>query len=115
MSLTLKEIQAEAIGNAREKGFHDEDESPPSAIRQIAWMGLVCSEAAEGIECIRKGEPHFHYREDGKPEGLGSELADIVIRVCDTAGALEIDLERAIREKLAFNRSRSHRHGGKLA
>ncbi len=113
--MTLDEIAREAINNARAKGFHDEDESPPSAIRQIAWMGLLCTEAAEAIECIRRGESHFHYRDDGKPEGLASELADIVIRACDSAGALGIDIERAVREKLAYNRSRPHRHGGKRA
>lgn len=113
--MTLAEIQREAWANAQAKGFHDEDESPPSPIRQIAWMGLICSEAAEGIECIRRDEPHFHYRDDAKPEGLASELADIVIRVCDTAGALGIDLQRAVAEKLAYNRARPHRHGGKRA
>jgi NTP pyrophosphatase (non-canonical NTP hydrolase) len=47
--------------------------------------------------------------------GFPSELADIVIRVADLAGALGIDLAEAIRIKLAFNRTRTHRHGGKKA
>ena len=111
--LTIKELQAQAYTAAKEKGFHDEDEAPPSPVRQVAWMGLLCSEAAEAIECIRNNEPLVHYREDGKPEGLGAELADVVIRVADSAGALGIDLERCVLEKLAYNRKRPHKHGGK--
>ena len=72
-------------------------------------------EEAEAIEDARKGRMATTIREDGKPEGIGSELADIVIRVCDSAGALGIDMEAELRAKLAFNRTRSHKHGGKLA
>ncbi len=113
--LTVAELQRESYETARAKGWHDEDETPPSPIRVIAWMGLICSEAAEAIEDARKGRMVTTIREDGKPEGLGSELADIVIRVCDSAGAMGVDMEAELRAKLAFNRTRGHRHGGKLA
>lgn len=114
-SLTVAELQRESYETARAKGWHDGDETPPSPIRVIAWMGLICSEAAEAIEDARKGRMVTTIREDGKPEGIGSEMADIVIRVCDSAGALGIDMEAELRAKLAFNRTRGHRHGGKLA
>lgn len=114
-ALTVAELQRESYETATAKGWHDEDETPPAPIRVIAWMGLVCSEAAEAIEDARKGRMSTTIREDGKPEGLGSELADIIIRVCDSAGALGIDMEAELRAKLAFNRTRSHKHGGKLA
>ena len=114
-ALTVAEVQRESYDTARAKGWHDEDETPPAPIRVIAWMGLICSEAAEAIEDARNGHMSTTIREDGKPDGLGSELADIVIRVCDSAGALGIDMEAELRAKLAFNRTRSHKHGGKLA
>lgn len=44
---------------------------------------------------------------------LEEELADIVIRVLDNAVHLNIDIEGAIRDKHAFNRTRPNRHGGK--
>lgn len=113
--LTVAGLQRESYDTARAKGWHDDDETPPAPIRVIAWMGLVCSEAAEAIEDARKGRMVTTVREDGKPEGIGSEMADIVIRVCDSAGALGIDMEAELRAKLAFNRTRSHKHGGKLA
>jgi NTP pyrophosphatase (non-canonical NTP hydrolase) len=49
-----------------------------------------------------------------KPEGVPSELADIVIRVADLAGALGIDLAGAIKEKQAYNATRPHKHGKKF-
>jgi hypothetical protein len=48
-----------------------------------------------------------------KPEGIPSELADIVIRVMDICGYYGIDLEAAITEKMEYNRNRPIRHGGK--
>ena len=50
-----------------------------------------------------------------KPEGVPSELADIVIRALAAADAWGIDLQSAIEEKLAYNQTRGYRHGGKTA
>ena len=49
-----------------------------------------------------------------KPCGIPSELADAVIRIADLAGALGIDLDRAIAEKMAFNEKRPYKHGKKF-
>ena len=48
-----------------------------------------------------------------KPEGIPIEIADVVIRLADFCGHYGIDLERAIRLKLAHNKTRPHRHGDK--
>jgi hypothetical protein len=55
-----------------------------------------------------------------KPEGVGSAAADIVIRLLDTLerireAGVDIDLDWEIERKLAFNRTRGYRHGGKKA
>lgn len=50
-----------------------------------------------------------------KPEGVASELADVIIRIADAAGAYGIPIADAVRTKMAFNRTRSFRHGGKAA
>ncbi|MFC3299617.1 hypothetical protein FJV46_10590 [Arthrobacter agilis] len=49
-----------------------------------------------------------------KPEGVPSEMADVVIRVLDFCGANDIDLESMITEKLAYNASRGFKHGKKF-
>lgn len=48
-----------------------------------------------------------------KPEGVPSELADIIIRVLDMCGWYGIDIEAAVAEKMEYNETRSYRHGGK--
>jgi len=48
-----------------------------------------------------------------KPEGMPSELADIIIRTLDFAAMFNIDVDKAVAEKLAYNRTRGRRHGGK--
>lgn len=50
-----------------------------------------------------------------KPEGIPSELADIIIRVLDICGTHGIDIASAIADKMAYNETRSYRHGGKLS
>lgn len=76
---------------------------------------LIHSEVSEALEAYREGDMGFRLGKNGKPEGFDAEIADIVIRCFDLAGALDIDLESAIRMKHEFNETRPHRHGGKRA
>ena len=66
-------------------------------------LALIHSEVSEAMEGHRKGLP-----DDKLPHRpmVEVELADAVIRICDLAGALGLDLGGAIAEKLAFNAHR---------
>ena len=68
-----------------------------------------------GNETWYSGGPELDGGSIQKPEGIPSELADVLIRVCDTAAALGVDLADAVEEKMAYNALRSYRHGGKRA
>lgn len=48
-----------------------------------------------------------------KPEGIGSEMADVLIRLLDTSYRYNIDLYAEFNRKLNYNTTRAHRHGGK--
>jgi len=112
--LTVAGLVHTAHEAAKAKGWH-EGADPTSPTQVLAWLALLHSEVSEAVEDVRKGLLVETVREDGKPEGLPSELADVLIRLADTCGALGIDLEGAIRRKMAYNATRAHRHGGKVA
>jgi hypothetical protein len=48
-----------------------------------------------------------------KPEGVPSELADVIIRIFDDARSWNIDIAAAMKRKMLFNATRPLRHGGK--
>jgi NTP pyrophosphatase (non-canonical NTP hydrolase) len=51
--------------------------------------------------------------ETAKPEGIPTELADVIIRICHYCGENKIDLAGALVQKLRYNKTRSHKHGNK--
>lgn len=50
-----------------------------------------------------------------KPEGYGSECADVLIRLLDQCTRDGVDLAGEFSRKLEYNRTRGYRHGGKKA
>lgn len=74
---------------------------------------LIVSEVAEAMEGHRKG-----LMDDKLPHRkmIEAELADAVIRICDLAGALGLDLGGAVAEKLAYNAVRpDHKPEARMA
>ena len=126
---------AEAVhGNAVEHGWWEEDKALPEII------ALCHSELSEALEEYRDGKPviycthcihpdrPFSEHNDrrcteclirrgciDKPEGIGVELADCMIRILDYCGRVGINIEDMIRIKHQYNKTRAYRHGGKKA
>jgi NTP pyrophosphatase (non-canonical NTP hydrolase) len=109
--MTLPELQKAVHALAKQKGWYDPEH--PRSVPEL--LCLVHSEISEALEEYRDGHCTTRLGDGGKPEGLPIELADAVIRICDMAESLGIDLENAIVAKHAYNRTRPHRHGSKLA
>jgi NTP pyrophosphatase (non-canonical NTP hydrolase) len=105
--MTIAEMQERCYEQAKLKGWTLQEVPIPE---QVA---LIHSEASEALECYRNDEPFSYTGEDGKPLGIASEYADILIRVAHYSQLLGIDLEAEVVRKLDYNLTRSHRHGGK--
>lgn len=132
MSLTIRELVDESFATANAHGWWPTGDTP-NIPEKIA---LMHSELSEALEEVRSGrdpavmyaEPDYgasSYKESlarsqrepahglPKPEGFPSELADVVIRIADLCGYYGIDLEAALAAKMAYNKTRPFRHGGK--
>lgn len=82
--------------------WKNQDISNPNVV--AAKLALVHSEISEALEGHRKGLMDDHLPD--KPMVI-VELADAVIRICDLAGALGLNLGEAITAKLEYNRHRA--------
>lgn len=122
----LQAMQAEVAAVNEANGWYEDDRTVGDDI------ALLHSEVSEALEAFRD-----HGLDDAtavyvghaaefahvpavaatltplKPEGFGSELADVLIRLLDTCERRGVDLAGEYERKVAYNRTRGHRHGGK--
>jgi len=110
--VTIQELVERAHKTAKEKGWWEGERDLGEVLANVH------AEVSEAWEEYRHGADLTEIRlkwdeHDGlKPEGFPVELADILIRVADLAGAYGIDLEMALSTKLCYNETRPYRHGG---
>lgn len=112
--LTVAELIEESHGTSVEKGWWQDTNT-----NFLEKLMLIVSEVSEVCEEYRVNgidpDKMIYYSDGGKPEGIASELADVLIRVADLCGKHQIPLEEALIRKLEYNKTRPFRHGGKLA
>ena len=96
--MDIKQLTEEMHRLVRSKGWYEADSKRPQTPRNLAIS--LSLEAAEILE-------HFQFREDAKDkEELASELADVTLYLLQLASVSEIDLEKAILDKIEVNKTR---------
>lgn len=125
--MTITELVEKNHAAMVEKGFHQEEKN----IGEV--LMLIVSELGEALDAHRKGwifglcdDPDIwryfmSYAEGGAvfdeffndrvKDTFEDELADVVLRVADLCGMLDIDLETHIKAKMRYNASRPYKHG----
>jgi len=118
----IRDVARKVYSLAKEKGWYDDRDTTLRENVAIALINIH-GEVSEAWEAYRHGTLFAPCDKSDKLSSLGlpiltsleEELADIVIRVFDTAEHFKIDIQKAIEVKHAFNATRSFKHGGKLA
>lgn len=117
--MNLSTIADMVYALARKKGWYDKPET------EDAYVERMCNNAHDEVS-----ELHMSWRNNNlrqlcdkaeKMKALGiepltcleEELADIVIRACDNARHLGVDIESCVLRKHQFNESREYRHGNR--
>jgi NTP pyrophosphatase (non-canonical NTP hydrolase) len=96
--MDIKELTEEMNNLVRSKGWYAADSKRPQTPRNLAISLAV--EAAEILE-------HFQFRETPKDKkALADELADVALYLLQLASVSEIDLEKAVLDKIEINKTR---------
>ena len=96
------------------------EEINQTAIEKGWWKGernegeiiaLMHSELSEALEAIRHGNPPDNHIPEFS--GVEAEYADVIIRIMDMAAAKGYRVAEALIAKVAYNKTRPYKHGGK--
>jgi NTP pyrophosphatase (non-canonical NTP hydrolase) len=96
--MDIKELTDRMNELVRSKGWYDENSKRPQTPRNLAIS--LALEAAEILE-------HFQFREHARDkEELAGELADVALYLLQLASVTDIDLEKAVLDKIEVNKTR---------
>ena len=95
--MELSELTKKMHNFVRSKGWYEADSKRPQTPQNLSIS--LALEAAEILE-------HFQWNEEFIKEDLAEELADVALYLLQLADVAEIDLEKAILDKLKVNAKR---------
>ena len=96
--MDIKHLTEEMHRFVRSKGWYADESKRPQTPRNLAIS--LALEAAEILE-------HFQWSDEARDkEELASELADVALYLLQLASISEVDLEKAILDKIEMNQTR---------
>jgi NTP pyrophosphatase (non-canonical NTP hydrolase) len=102
---SIHDLVDECHGRSVLAGWYQNPATGEPLERNVGEMlALIHSEVSEALEGVRKNlnDAHLYHR-----KSVEVELADALIRICDLAGHLKLDLGGAYHEKLLYNATRA--------
>lgn len=121
-NVSLNAFATEVHENAVAHGWWEQD-------RGFGEIIALChSELSEALEEYRNGKPMAYFVDEindcentdlydwhgEKLEGIATEMADCIIRILDWCVKEGVDIEKIIRLKHEYNKTRPYKHGGKV-
>lgn len=113
---------SERINEINTRNGFSEYESTPDKYKAL-YIGnklmLAVSELVEAQDELRNGmavgTKYYTYPDgaDGpaKPEGVGPEIADAIVRLLHLAAEVGLDIDEDLVEKVEYNATRGYKHG----
>lgn len=100
----LDELVQTCHNASKEAGWYSDLETGQPLQRNVGEMvALIHSELSEFLEAYRKSLPSDHVE---NMSGIEEEIADVIIRVADLCGYLNIDLGKVVYRKHRYNLAR---------
>ena len=96
--MKLNELKGEIAKLANEKGWNQVDSANHQSAKNLAIS--VSIEASELLEC-------YQWEEHANKRKVAEELADIIIYAAQLSNVIDLDLDKAVSDKLKYNRTRS--------
>ena len=100
--MRLNELAKEAHIQADKNGFWNKDTIPTDVRDVLIALLLINGEVNEAVEVLRK---------DQGIDRLHEELADIMIRLLDLMGYVNMDVDSIVSKKMEYNKTRPYKHG----
>ena len=94
--ITLEQLSALVMAQAKEKGFG----TKPEEVNVGEKIALIQAEISEAYEAYRHKNMHGE-------DGFKEEMGDAIQRILHLCGILNIDVSEAILEKLHYNEART--------
>jgi NTP pyrophosphatase (non-canonical NTP hydrolase) len=94
------------MADAHPELFKDDEELQLHNTMLTSRLALISTEIGEAIDALRENKHGY-----GVKDTFEDELADVILRLMDLIGGLDIDIESQLRWKANYNKSRGYRHG----